>query len=163
VPNARRRNRDWIGDISEGMIRTRYESQTDLANERKVEAFLSKQWGCCFHKLNPIKWKIDYLIQCGDRYSWAELKCLNIRYGQYPFMISYKKIEAAKLLHDTSKRKFNLIFRCSDELCYHTWDFSKDYKFEWGGRTTATRDSQDIEPVFRVYPEQCKVVEGFNA
>ncbi len=163
MPNARRRDCDWIGDISEGMIRTRYESQTDLANERKVEAFLSKQWGCCFHKLNPIKWKIDYLIQCGDRYSWAELKCLNIRYGQYPFMISYKKIEAAKLLHDTSRRKFNLIFRCSDELCYHTWDFSKDYKFEWGGRTTATRDSQDVEPVFRVYPEQGKVLEGFNA
>ena len=145
------------------MIRARYESQTDLANERKVEAFLSKQWGCCFHKLNPIKWKIDYLIQSGDRYSWAELKCLNIRYGQYPFMISYKKIEAAKLLHDTSRRKFNLIFRCSDELCYHTWDFSKDYKFEWGGRTTATRDSQDIEPVFRVDPSDCKILEGFNA
>ena len=118
MPNARRRDRDWIGDISEGMIRTRYESQTDLANERKVEAFLSKQWGCRFHKLNPIKWKIDYLIQCGDRYSWAELKCLNIRYGQYPFMISYKKIEAAKLLHDTSRRKFNLIFRFNEWKCF---------------------------------------------
>ena len=162
MPNARRRNRDWIGDISEGMIRTKMKVRLTLRMSVRWRLFLSKQWGCRFHKLNPIKWKIDYLIQCGDRYSWAELKCLNIRYGQYPFMISYKKI-AAKLLHDTSRRKFNLIFRCSDELCYHTWDFSKDYKFEWGGGTTATRDSQDIEPVFRVYPEQCKVVEGFNA
>ena len=161
MPNARRRNRDWIGDISEGMIRTRYESQTDLANERKVEAFLSKQWGCCFHKLNPIKWKIDYLIQCGDRYSWAELKCLNIRYGQYPFMISYKKIEAAKQLFETSGKKFTLIFRCKDALCYHNWDFSKKYKFELGGRTQATRDPEDIEPIFRIDPKDCTIVEGY--
>ena len=79
--------------------------------------------------------KMDFLIEKGDHYGWAELKCLNINYGQFPFMISYKKIEAAKQLYETSGKKFTLIFRCKDALCFHTWDFSKDYKFELGGRT----------------------------
>lgn len=141
--------------------RPRYETQQDLDNEKEVCGFLSKVWDCVFHKLNPVKYKVDFLIEKGDHYGWAELKCLNINYGQFPFMISYKKIEAAKQLYETSGKKFTLIFRCKDALCFHTWDFSKDYKFELGGRTRATRDSEDIEPIFRIDPKDCTIVEGY--
>jgi len=148
------------------MSRPRYETQEDLDNERAVARFLEDRWTCKFIKLNPIKWKVDFLVRSLkdlDKYSWAEVKCLNMNFGDFPFMISYKKIEAAKALHETSGHKFMLIFRCLDKLCYHAWDFSKQYKFEYSGRTVATRDGQDVEPIFRVYPEECKIVEGFNA
>ena len=165
MPNARRRDRDWIGDISEGM-RTKYETQHDLDNEMQIAGYLEKEWGCEFIKLDPIKWKVDYLIKSikdKGKYAWCEIKRANINFGQYVFMISYKKIEAAKALYETSGQNFMLIFRCKDALCYHVWDFDKKYKFEYSGRTMTTRDSQDIEPVFRVDPNDCKIVEGFNA
>ena len=145
------------------MSRPIYETQADLDNEAKVRKFLSSEWECRFIKLNPIKWKVDFLVQRGNQYSWAELKCPKMNYGDYPFMISYKKIEAAKLLHDTSKKKFNLIYKCNDLLCFHTWDFNKEYPFEYGGRTVNTRDPQDIEPVFLIDPKDCTIVEGFSA
>ena len=69
-------------------MRPKYETQADLDNEKEVCGFLSKVWDCVFHKLNPIKYKVDFLIEKGDHYGWAELKCLNINYGQFPFMIS---------------------------------------------------------------------------
>ena len=143
------------------IMRPKYETQQDLDNEKEVCGFLSKVWNCVFHKLNPVKYKVDFLIEKGDHYGWAELKCLNINYGQFPFMISYKKIEAAKQLYETSGKKFTLIFRCKDALCFHTWDFSKKYKFELGGRTRATRDPEDIEPIFRIDPKDCTIVEGY--
>jgi len=146
------------------MIRPRYETSEHLANEQRVADFLSEAWNCEFIKLNPVKWKVDFLIRSlgvEEKFSWAEVKCLNMNFGRFPFMISYKKIEAAKQLHDTSGKKFLLIFRCLDDLCYHVWDFNREYKFEYSGRTTATRDSQDVEPILRVYPDQCVKVKGF--
>ena len=143
------------------IMRLRYETQQDLDNEEEVALFLSKKWKADFIKLEEKKWIVDFLIKKGDHYGWAELKCANINFGQYPFMISYKKIEAAKQLYETSGKKFTLIFRCKDALCYHNWDFSKKYKFELGGRTRATRDPEDIEPIFRIDPKDCTIVEGY--
>ena len=80
-------------------------------------------------------------------------------FGQYLFMISYKKIEAAKSLYETSGARSSC-YGCNDKLCYHLWDFDKQYEFEYSGRTVTTRDDQDIEPVFRIDPKDCKIVEG---
>ena len=143
------------------IMRLRYETQQDLDNEEEVALFLSKKWKADFIKLEEKKWIVDFLIKKGDHYGWAELKCANINFGQYPFMISYKKIEAAKQLYETSGKKFTLIFRCKDALCYHNWDFSKKYKFELGGRKRATRDPEDIEPIFRIDPNDCTIGEGY--
>ena len=49
-------------------MRLRYETQQDLDNEKEVCGFLSKVWDCVFHKLNPIKYKVDFLIEKGDHY-----------------------------------------------------------------------------------------------
>lgn len=147
------------------MKRTTYESKRDLDNEQIIADFLEREWECEFIKLNPIKWKVDYLIRSlkeKGKFAWCEIKRANINFGQYLFMISYKKIEAAKSLYETSGQKFMLIFRCNDKLCYHLWDFDKQYEFEYSGRTVTTRDDQDIEPVFRIDPKDCKIVEGFN-
>ena len=73
-------------------------------------------------------------------------------------MISYKKIEAAKLLSETSGCDFFLIFK-KDAIAYHKWDFNKQYKFEYSGRTMTTRDDMDIEPVFRINPDDCKIIK----
>ena len=145
-------------------MRPKYEKEKDLQNEKNVAAYLEKLWTCEFIKLDPIKWKIDYLIKDlqRDTFCWAEVKKANINFGQYIFMISYKKIEAAKLLHDTSGYDFMLLFNCNDALCYHLWDFTKKYKFEYSGRTMTTRDSQDVEPVFRIEPSDCIILEGFK-
>ena len=146
-------------------MRPKYEKPEDLQNEKDVASFLEKTWKCQFIKLDPIKWKVDYLIRHSleqDKYAWAEVKKANINLGQYKFMISYKKIEAAKLLHATSHYPFLLIFNCNDALCYHQWDFDKKYVFEYSGRTMTTRDSQDIEPVFRIDPKDCIIVERYS-
>lgn len=144
------------------MARPRYETQRDLDNEQEIANYLSQAWQCQFIKLEPIKWKVDYLLIGQGRFAWLEIKTANIKFGQFTFMISYKKIEAARALAKTSGYNFILMFRCKDALVYHVWDFEKEYKFEFGGRTTNTRDSQDVEPVFRIDPKDCKKVEGFN-
>ena len=161
-PNAQGSDSGGNGDTGEA-VRKRYETKQDLDNEEEVALFLSKKWKADFIKLEEKKWIVDFLIKKGDHYGWAELKCANINFGQYPFMISYKKIEAARRLTETSGKKFTLLFKCNDELCYHKWDFTKDYKFEYGGRTVQTRDKQDIEPVFRIDPKDCTIVKGFYA
>lgn len=143
------------------MGRPKYETQHDLNNEREIAEFLGKLWGCEFIKLEPVKWKVDYLIKGDGKFAWCEIKRANINFGQFVFMISYKKIEAARALVKTSGYKFMLIFRCKDALAYHIWDFDKEYKFEYSGRTKTARDSQDVEPVFRVKPSDCKIVGGF--
>ena len=146
-------------------MRPKYETQKDLDNEKDIAGFLEKQWDCEFIKLDPIKWKVDYLIRDltnEGKYAWCEIKRANINFGQYVFMISYKKIEAARALHKTSGHKFMLIFNCNDALCYHLWDFDKEYKFEYSGRTMTTRDMQDVEPVFRIDPRDCVIVDGFK-
>jgi hypothetical protein len=143
-------------------MRPYYESKADLQNEKDIATYLEDKWSCNFIKLNPVKYKVDYLIKKNDVYTWCEIKKANINYGQYIFMISYKKIEAAKLLHDTSGCDFILIFNCNDKLCYHKWDFTKAYKFEFSGRTLTTRDDQDIEPIFRIPPEDCVIINGFK-
>jgi len=43
-----------------------YETQADLDNEAKVRKFLSSEWECRFIKLNPVKWKVDFLVQKGN-------------------------------------------------------------------------------------------------
>lgn len=143
-------------------MRPHYETQEDLSQEQQIAKIFEDLWDCEFIKLNPIKYKIDYLIKHQDRYAWAEIKRANINYGQYVFMISYKKIEAAKLLSETSGWDFFLIFRCNDCICYHKWDFNKQYKFEFSGRTMTTRDNQDIEPIFRIPPNECNIIGEKN-
>lgn len=138
------------------MPRTQYETKEDLNNESYIATVFEGLWNCKFIKLEPKKWKLDYLIKREDEYMWCEVKRFNHNFGKYTFMISYKKIEAARILHETSGCKFILIFNCNDIICYHVWDFNKKYKFEYGGRTMTTRDSQDVEPVFRINPEDCK-------
>jgi len=134
------------------MNRPKYESIKDLENEKYIANIFEKLWNCKFIKLNPTKWIVDFLIQKENNYSWCEVKRFNHNFGKYVFMISYKKIEAAKILSETSGCKFIIIFNCNDCVCYHVWDFKKEYKFEYGGRTMTTRDSMDIEPVFRINP-----------
>tara|TARA_Y100000004_G_C8845264_1_gene382273 strand:- start:100 stop:549 length:450 start_codon:yes stop_codon:yes gene_type:complete len=140
-------------------MRNHYETEQDLNNEKYIAKVFESEWNCKFIKLNPTKYIVDYLIDYGDKYSWAEVKCANIYFGQYIFMISYKKIEAAKLLSETSGCDFFLIFKCKDAIAYHKWDFNKQYKFEYSGRTMTTRDDMDIEPVFRINPDDCKIIK----
>lgn len=144
------------------MARPRYETQKDLDNEQEIANYLTQAWQCQFIKLEPFKWRVDFLlIGQANTFAWLEIKTANMRFGQWPFTIAFKKIEAARALAKTSGYKFILMFRCKDALVYHVWDFEKEYKFEFGGRTRNTRDSQDIEPVFRIDPKDCQKVEGF--
>ena len=141
----------------------RYESKRDLDNEQEIASFLSQAWGCTFIKLEAYRWRVDFLL-CGpgEKFAWLEVKTANIKFGSLPFIISYKKIEAARALSKTSGYKFILIYRCKDALVYHVWDFDKKYKFEFGGRNSAARDPHDIEPVFRIDPKDCHKLEGFK-
>ena len=142
-------------------MRPHYETQADLDSEQKIADYLADFWSCRFIKLPAQKYKVDYLMERDEKYTWCEIKRAHINFGDYPFMISYKKIEAARLLALTSRCKFILVFKCKDVLCYHEWDFDAEYKFEYSGRTLTTRDVMAVEPVFRIDSENCKIIERF--
>ena len=145
------------------MPRPRYESKEDRDNEKRVGSFLGQLWNCEFVKLNEYKYVVDFLIKSGkEPHAFAELKCLNRQYDSYPFMISFTKILAAEELCSLGRIPFILLFRCNDELCFHTWDFNRHYKLEWGGRTATTRDKEDVELVFRIPIEDCKTIRSYR-
>lgn len=137
-------------------MRTHYETEEDLKIERVIADIMEKVWKAKFYKLPDPKFAIDFLVEKDNRFSWLELKRANRKYDQYPnFMISYKKIEQAKLLSETAKIPFILMFKCLDCICYHKWDFDKQYEFGYGGRTKTTRDAGDVEPMFYIPYMDC--------
>lgn len=100
-------------------------------------------------KLPPLTYKVDWCMSKGKEIkAWAELKIRNMEVNKYPdVMISAHKMVCGRELSLHSGVPFVIFIAFSDRLGFHIVDLDRSYRMEYGGRTKATRDSADIEPV----------------
>lgn len=115
------------------MMRPRYESETDRANERIVEDAL-RNLGIEAHKL-PVSYRLDWLLtKDGVARGFAELKARRCNMKDYPsVMISLSKVMAADQLTQTTGLPCYLILLYRDALA--RVEFHEDFTVGMGGRT----------------------------
>jgi hypothetical protein len=132
------------------MSRPQYESESDLANERSAAEIIEPAWNVRLSKL-PKSYGADWIIEReGKCIGWGEFKKRNMRWGQYPtIMLSVRKI--ADLIRLADIRGKSVFFVSVEDGLYFTMVSPlKDYEIEFGGRTSKTRDTADIEPVAQI-------------
>ncbi len=135
------------------MARPRYETANDRLNEQGFASLIADRFGAAVHKL-PVSYAVDYLVlpRRGGRV-WVEYKRRRHTYGTYPDVV----LSALKWWHGTSLAtqtgaKFVFVVQWDDSIGYVQYDPQQPWipELKWGGRTKATRDLADVEPVFHL-------------
>jgi hypothetical protein len=131
------------------MARPIYESESDRKRERKVAEIVEQHFKCQLRKA-PALFAIDFVaVRNGKPVAWVEIKCRNYsmaRIGQMGgYLISIKKLIAAKQLFEITGLKLALIVAATDGVyCHLISDFTVK-NLTIGGRTDRG-DTEDVEP-----------------
>jgi hypothetical protein len=146
-------------------MRQQYETQADLMSEKAVAdkiATQTSQWAdwlvqhgvgflanVAMQKLPAMTYKLDWCVTRGsDIVAWAELKIRNMTIEKYPdVMLSTHKLIAGRTLATQTGVPFVVFIAFTDCLGFHVVYLKNPYPMKYGGRTVATRDPADIEPV----------------
>lgn len=154
--------------------RERYESEEDLARERKVAAYLGTMWRCNLYKLNPYSYGVDFAAtRVGEGIvAWVELKGAPNAYFYEPreaikgklvapeyAQLAIQKWRAGQELAAATGIPFLVAFDYYDAVVYHAFDPEAEYVYEIGGRSNP-RDAEDVEPMVRIPREACKLIGG---
>lgn len=138
------------------VIRPLYETQQDrLLEEACAEKYAAKM-GVRLFKLSDQYRRMDRLaIDDKGRHAWLEIKCRKVSRGTYPtLMLSVAKWVAGIQMAQATGGSFVVIAGYTDGIWryrYRPQDVSDGLiRLEYGGRTTQTRDSGDIEPVMHI-------------
>jgi hypothetical protein len=131
------------------MVRPRYETGVDVANELVTTDFLSEKWRCTFKKL-PIKYELDFVLESGGKcVAFAELKTRTYSRQQIANfggqMISLAKFCTAKNTSENTGLPVLIIVRCTDQLIYMSIDSVESPAIQWAGRNDRN-DPLDHEP-----------------
>jgi len=126
-------------------MRPLYETNEQLSREKKLAAQLEEAWKCQFHKM-PKTSPVDYIVTTnGLARGFVEIKIRSNASTKYPtYMISQKKIDAAKKLMECSGLSTQLIVKWTDVVGRVT--LNADYPTRIGGRFDRN-DSADVEMV----------------
>lgn len=129
--------------------RPRYETESDLSNERQVISIFSEKFKCTFSKM-PIRYGLDYAMsRDGKVRAFAEIKCRSSPVSQYDtYMLSLGKLVSAHNLRVATGLDCFLMVRWTDAVGYIKMD--SGFSVAVGGRLDRN-DWQDIEPVVH-YP-----------
>lgn len=137
-------------------MRPLYQTARDTTAEHEIADAISTATGAVLHKL-PMAYKLDFVAMTkeGRFTGWLEVKDrYGFRWGQYPtVMLSVLKVQSAVRLTDTTGLPSYFVVRDSTGDI-RAIDFDRvrgryDW-LEWGGRTRATRDKEDVEPVAHI-------------
>lgn len=135
------------------MTRPTYENGETLAHEKKVFAVLEEAWKCKLYKL-PISYGVDAMAEReGKLVSWIEFKGRKHKHDEYPTLIlSVLKVLSGVRLRKLTGARFMLVIDFQDGLYFVDMSSILDDKLDirMGGRTKATRDREDIEPVVHI-------------
>ena len=133
------------------MSRPFYEDSGDRANESAAMRQACSVWGLDFHKL-PISYRLDYALTSNDVIKgFAEVKCRRFEWDTYPdVMVSVSKVQAAKSLYAATNQGSIFLVRANERLFWTSLHETGDSRIVFGGRTTQTRDSADVEPVVHI-------------
>ena len=140
------------------MARQHYESEHDKKNERIVKELVKEHHDHCILQkpTNAHYSMIDYFafdsFKCIGLF---EIKCRHFMWGTHKtIMFSSGKWAEGFKYSQTLCVPFYIIISCYDGTFQYKQkieDVSSGKVFcEWGGRTSATRDSGDIEPVMMI-------------
>ena len=138
--------------------RPMYETREQLQSEKAVCTAFCDEFGLTAHKL-PISYGLDYLLTktegqtSGKPVGFLEYKRRSFTTDRWPtVMLSLKKLMAAEQLKQVTG--LTSVFMVQFDDAIGTCDFAKfvgkPELLEYGGRTTQTRDSGDIEPVVMI-------------
>lgn len=143
-------------------MRPLYETSEQLRAEASFICDVERLRGVYFIKL-PIEWKVDAFVKRGMRtIAVAELKVRNIAYNQFPdIILSERKVKAGlklqrhlwgieKTFQSAKKLQFLFLVRLLDGDYYTEVKDDDSYVVDVGGRTSDTRDAQDIERVVHI-------------
>jgi hypothetical protein len=143
------------------MSRPLYETQSDRDNELRAIPMIEKAFHGVARKL-PDNHFSDFVVIDGlsKVIAYVEYKKRKFMWGDYPTVIlsvtKFAKLVASK---EIRVRSFFVVEDSSGEvkaLDIHRADL--DYRVEYGGRTSNTRDSRDIEPVVHLSSAQFRTI-----
>jgi hypothetical protein len=132
-------------------MRQQYESQQDLHNEQTVSGVLQQAWKIAVHKL-PISYKVDFVaMREGKAKAVIEIKSRKAKHDQYPTLL----LSLSKWNHGIDYVKCNgldflIVAQYEDGIYYHKYSDDDEFDIRWGGRTSKTRGSADVEPVIHI-------------
>ena len=130
------------------MTRAIYQSKKDLENEQIVSNRLESAFNKKVHKLGGRLGDVDRCIVNSDNTidCVLEIKVRNIIYKQYPTVfISAHKILAGMPYAKYLNVPFYIAFAFKNGIHIYNITNPEHYIYKWDGRTTQTRDKQDIE------------------
>ena len=143
------------------MTRPLYEKQSDRDNEIRAIPVIENSLNGVARKL-PDNHFADFVIIDGLSrvIAYVEYKNRNFVWGDYPtVMLSVTKFAKLVASKEIRVRSFFVVEDSSGEvkaLDIHRADL--DYRVEYGGRTSNTRDSRDIEPVVHLSSAQFRTI-----
>jgi hypothetical protein len=130
-----------------------YETASDLSNEAAVRMHIASKFSAEVNKV-PLSYGVDSMVtKDGELVAWLEIKCRpGMTWGQYPdVMVSVLKLRAAAGLKASTGIDTYFVVSDADGVikCASLCNTSPKW-IKYGGRTTQTRDSADIEPVCHI-------------
>ena len=139
------------------MTRPAYETEADRKREEACVIRFAERTRCNVRKLSGQYSRLDWLAlwPYSGKQAWIEVKCRKIRYGQYPSLIlsAAKWSEGVRLAESTGALFLVLVEYMDGDYVY---SFDPDHldggtvRLDYGGRTRATRDAGDVEPVVHI-------------
>lgn len=149
-------------------MRRRHESPTDLKREKLVMEEFLNEFGGKGYKM-PDSYILDFLHVIQGKKSQhmttLEVKCRDIRFGQYPDLIlSLSKWMAIARYHTFG---FNSLLVAGMLNGIYLFSYDREYtldrlKVEFKGRTIQQRDKQDLEPIVHVDNKWFKKISDLN-
>jgi hypothetical protein len=140
------------------MIRPKYETSFDLAEEDLVKEIIESHFAVSCVKLQPMAYFIDFALVCnGTINGWVEVKCRQHPVNQYAtFMVSLNKIAHGMRYARATKCPFFLFVKWSDCVGYMTVD---QVPFSTIGGRSDRFDPHDIEPLAHFPIEQFQIIK----
>jgi hypothetical protein len=151
-------------------MRERFETPENRQAQKALAKDIGRTMGWALRDLsesNAHYNNLDYFAThlhsplAGRAAAWVEVKAREHVFGTFPTVIlsAGKWVEGCRVARETGV-PFNLIFRFSDGVYryehaayhveYNAADPLREVHFEWGGRSSDPRDTQDEEPVAHI-------------
>ena len=142
-------------------MRPKYETQADRDNENRAIPMIESALHGVARKLPDNHFADFCVVDANIRVAgFVEFKRRSFRWGDYPtVMLSASKFQKLISTKEVRIRSFFVVEDAAGEVKavdLHRADL--DYRVEYGGRTSKTRDRHDIEPVVHISIEQFRTI-----
>jgi len=136
------------------MTRPIYQTAANLSDEQSIAKAVEKAWGVKFHKNHEGYYRLDASIvdpETGRLFAMAEIKRRHHNYGTFgTIVLGLNKFKDGVEYQTQTGLEFYLFFGFDDGVYFYHYKPGDVFPVVWGGRTTNTRDEQDIGPTIHI-------------